>query len=80
MVVHLDENSCSINASNNKSLPVFLVAYEDKSKTFSKRKVNSLNIEVLNWDNKHPEGQLVETIGYVSEIEAYCEYDVEIKT
>lgn len=65
---------------NNKSLPVFLVAYEDKSKTFSKRKINRfVSFKFLNWDNKHPEGQLVESIGYVSEIEAYCEYMLRCK-
>lgn len=65
---------------NDKSLPVFLVAFEDKSKTFSKRKLNRfVSFKFLNWDGKHPEGQLNETIGFVSEINAYCEYMLRCK-
>ena len=65
---------------NNKSLPVFLVPFEDKSKTFSKRKQNRfVSFKFLNWDSKHPEGQLIETIGYVSDIDAYCEYMLRCK-
>ena len=65
---------------NNKSLPVFLVPFEDKSVTFSKRKLNRfVSFKFLRWDGKHPEGQLVETIGYVSDINAYCEYMLRCK-
>lgn len=65
---------------NDKSLPVFLVPFEDKNTTFSKRKLNRfVSFKFINWDGKHPEGQLIETIGYVSEIDAYCEYMLRCK-
>jgi exoribonuclease R len=65
---------------NDKSLPVFLVPFEDKITSFSKRKLNRfVSFKFLNWDGKHPEGQLIETIGYVSEIDAYCEYMLRCK-
>ena len=65
---------------NDKSLPVFLVPFEDKNTSFSKRKLNRfVSFKFINWDSKHPEGQLIETIGYVSEIDAYCEYMLRCK-
>lgn len=65
---------------NNKSLPVFLVPFEDKSMTFRKKKLNRfVSFRFLNWDGKHPEGQIIEIIGYVSEINAYCEYMLRCK-
>ena len=66
--------------SNDKSLLVFLVPFEDKNTSFSKRKLNRfVSFKFINWDSKHPEGQLIETIGYVSEIDAYCEYMLRCK-
>lgn len=65
---------------NDKALPVFLVPFEDKNTSFSKRKLNRfVSFKFVNWDGKHPEGQLIETIGYVSEIDAYCEYMLRCK-
>jgi exoribonuclease R len=65
---------------NDKSLPVFLVPFEDKNTSFSKRKLNRfVSFKFLNWEAKHPEGQLIETIGYVSDIDAYCEYMLRCK-
>ena len=65
---------------NDKSLPVFLVPFEDKNTSFSKRKLNRfVSFKFINWDGKHPEGQLIETIGYVSDINCYCEYMLRCK-
>ena len=65
---------------NNKSLPVFLVGWEDKSKDFSKKKVDKfVSFKMLHWKNKHPEGQITETIGDVDDINAYAEYQLRCR-
>ena len=65
---------------NDKTLPVFLVGYEDKSKDFSKTKVDRfVTFKMLHWSDKHPEGQIIETIGTVDDINAYAEYQLRCR-
>ena len=65
---------------NDKTLPVFLVGYEDKSKDFSKTKVDRfVTFKMLHWRDKHPEGQIIETIGTVDNIDAYTEYQLRCR-
>ncbi|MAV57171.1 MAG: hypothetical protein CMI79_06610 [Candidatus Pelagibacter sp.] len=65
---------------NNKSLPVFLVGYENKNKSFEKNKVDKfITFKMLHWKDKHPEGQIVETIGSVDNINAYAEYQLRCR-
>ena len=65
---------------NDKTLPVFLVGYEDKSKDFSKTKVDRfVTFKMLHWRDKHPEGQIIETIGTVDDIDSYAEYQLRCR-
>ena len=65
---------------NNKSLPVFLVGYEDKNKSFGKNKTDKfVSFKMLHWKDKHPEGQIIETIGSVDDINAYAEYQLRCR-
>ena len=41
-------------------LPIFLVPYENKNVTFNKNINNKFVLfKFLNWDNKHPNGELI---------------------
>jgi len=64
---------------HNKHYPEFLVPYEIKF-TFSK---NILNNYVLfkfkHWDDKHPRGELVETIGKTDDYKAFENYQLHCK-
>jgi exoribonuclease R len=58
-----------------KGLPTFLVPYQEKPTGFSKLKTDAfVQIELCDWDGKHPIGKLTRTIGYVSDIHAFAEY------
>jgi len=60
----------------NKELPDFLIPYEIKL-GFHKSICNKYVIfKVLEWTNKHPMGLLVETIGDVDDMAAFCEYQL----
>jgi exoribonuclease R len=64
----------------NKELPDFLIPYEIKL-GFHKFISNKYVIfKVKEWEaNKHPIGLLVETIGDVDDISAFCEYQLHCK-
>ena len=62
------------------SLPPFLVPYEIKQMGFSKVFVNQyITIQFANWDNKHPLGVLMNTIGPVDVPENFYEYQLFCK-
>ena len=65
---------------NDKHLPTFLVPYEIKNVGFSK---NFKNAYVLfkfnNWEGKHPEGSLTNTIGPVDYLPNFYEYQLFCK-
>lgn len=65
---------------DDKRLPIFLIPYEIKA-SFSK---NYLNKYVLfrynNWDNKQPQGILVNSLGDVDKLDAFYEYQLYRKS
>jgi hypothetical protein len=66
----------------NTSLPHFLVPYEIKKSDmgFLKNIQNKYVVfKFINWDSKHPLGQLVETIGPVNELSSYYKYELYYK-
>jgi len=65
---------------DDKTLPIYLVAYEDKTTGFEKRKVDRLiTFKMIEWKEKHPIGQIVETIGNVDDMEAFAEYQLRCR-
>jgi exoribonuclease R len=63
----------------DKKLPDFLIPYEIKL-GFHKSICNKYVIfKVQEWTNKHPMGLLIETIGDVDDISAFCEYQLLCK-
>jgi len=63
----------------NKELPDFLIPYEIKL-GFHKSICNKYVIfKAHEWTNKHPTGLLVETIGDVDDMAAFCEYQLLCK-
>ena len=64
---------------NNKNYPVFLLPYEVKI-GFSKHQQNKYVLfKYVNWDNKHPYGELVEVLGDVNNLEVFYEYQLYCK-
>ena len=61
---------------NDRYLPIFLVPYEIKA-GFSKAHVNKYVIFRFDqWNGKHPQGILCETIGDVDQLDAFYEYQL----
>ena len=62
---------------DNKQLPIFLVAYEERNSSFNKKKVNNYVLfKFKEWTDKHPIGILINTIGPVQDIKAFQEYQL----
>ena len=65
---------------NDKSLPVFLIPYLDKSANFSKSKLDKYVLfNFDNWNDKHPHGVLQQTIGEVNDMSAFEEHQMNCK-
>ena len=65
---------------DDKRLPVFLIPYKIKH-GFSKNIVNKYVVfKCVNWDNKHPHGVLVNTLGDVNMINHFYEYQLYCKS
>jgi len=65
---------------HDPALPCFLIPYEEKVATFSKKKTNKyITFKFKDWQDKHPLGQLTQTIGDVHEPEHYYQYQVASK-
>ncbi len=61
-------------------LPDFLVPYEQKSKTFNKKKTNKYIVfRIKEWVDKHPVGVIINTIGDVDDLDNFCEYQLYCK-
>lgn len=66
----------------NNKLPHFLVPYEIKKSDmgFSKNIQNKYIIfKFINWDNKHPLGQIVDTIGPINDLPSFYKYELQYK-
>ena len=66
---------------DNKHLPIFLVAYEQKNIGFSKNKINRyVTLQFLKWDDTHPEAIIKNNIGDVNELNHFYEYQLFCKS
>ena len=64
---------------NEKTLPMFLVPYEQKN-NFSKNYKNKyVVVKFENWDDKHPKAKLVDNYGDVSNIESFYIYQLNCR-
>ncbi len=65
---------------DDRRLPVFLVPYETRS-GFSKVQINSyVTFKYKQWDNKHPQGNIANVLGNVSELDNFYEYQLYCKS
>lgn len=65
---------------NNSKLPIFLVPFEDKKVSFNKNIKNKfVTFMFNNWDNTHPEGRIIETIGNINELPNFYNYQLYCK-
>ena len=63
----------------NRSLPAFLVPYDLKME-LSKHILNKyVVIKYIHWEDKHPLGELVETLGPVNSYDAFEQYQLHCK-
>ena len=64
---------------DDKRIPEFLIPYKPQIK-FLKNQVNKYIVfRFINWNNKHPKGQIQQTIGDVTELSNYYEYQIYCK-
>ena len=64
---------------DDKRIPEFLIPYKPQIK-FLKNQVNKYIVfRFINWNNKHPKGQIQQTIGDVTELYNYYEYQIYCK-
>lgn len=65
---------------DDKSLPAFLVPFGIKYNRFEKAIKNKyILFKYLHWDNKHPEGIIIESLGTVDKLSIYYEYQLYCK-
>jgi exoribonuclease R len=65
---------------HDPALPCFLIPYEEKVATFNKKKTNKyVTFKIKEWREKHPLGQLTQTIGDVNQPESYYKYQLASK-
>ena len=65
---------------DNKQLPIFLIPYEDKHYSFSKNIINNyILFKFKEWNNEHPIGSILNTLGNVEDIKAFQEYQLYCK-
>lgn len=65
---------------DDKRIPEFLIPYKPHIK-FLKNQVNKYIVfRFINWKNKHPKGQIQQTIGDVTELSSYYEYQMYCKS
>lgn len=61
----------------NRSLPIFLVPFGEKTVGLNKSKVDYfVTIKYKSWDYKHPIATIQNTLGQVSDMDAYTEYQL----
>lgn len=65
---------------DDKHLPAFLVPYEIQL-SFSKIQKNKYVLfKFENWDDKHPHGSIIETLGNVGSLDVFYEYQLHCKS
>jgi exoribonuclease R len=65
---------------NDPALPCFLIPYEEKHSAFLKKKCNKyITFKIKDWPDKHPVGQLTNTLGDVTQPECYYQYQLACK-
>ena len=65
---------------HDPALPCFLIPYEEKVPTFNKKKTNKyITFKIKEWREKHPLGQLTQTLGDVNQPEHYYQYQLASK-
>ena len=65
---------------NDPALPCFLIPYEEKVSAFIKKKCNKyITFKIKDWPDKHPVGQLTNTLGDVTQPEHYYQYQLACK-
>jgi len=65
---------------DDKHLPVFLIPYEVKLGFSKVQKNKYIVFKFDNWNDKHPQGIIQETIGDVDSLEAFYEYQLYCKS
>ena len=65
---------------NDPKLPRFLIPYEIKNSGFNKNILNKFVIfKFKDWDEKHPNGELLNALGEINDLTAYYEYQLYCK-
>ena len=65
---------------DDKRLPYFIIPFKEKGNSFSKVKNNRyITFKFANWNNKHPEGYIMNNIGTVEDLIPYYEYQLYCK-
>ena len=65
---------------NDKSLPVFLVPYQEKNINFNKSKIDKFVLFLYDkWKDKHPTGKLHQTLGDVNDMSAFEEHQMNCR-
>jgi exoribonuclease R len=64
---------------NDKSLPIFLVPYDIKLGFSKDIQNNYVLFKFKHWNDKHPRGELIETLGSVDNYDAYESYQIHCK-
>lgn len=64
---------------DDKDLPIFLIPYEIEIQFSKVYKNKYVLFKFENWDNKHPNGILVNTIGNVDNLDVFYEYQLYCK-
>jgi exoribonuclease R len=66
---------------DDRRLPFFLVPYEERKKEFNKIKYNKYIIfKFSNWVDTFPTGTIVQTLGNVTELNSFYEYNLYCKS
>ena len=65
---------------DDKHLPVFLVPYEIQMKFSKVQKNKHVLFHFDNWEDRHPHGILIETLGDVGNVEVFYEYQLHCKS
>lgn len=66
---------------DDKRIPIFLIPYQENKLNFFKNKVNKYVLFTFNkWNDKHPVGKLIQTIGDVADLVNFYEYQLYCKS
>ena len=65
---------------DDRRLPIFLVPYKQKYGFSKKLKNKYVTFKFENWNNKHPQGSIVQTIGDVEQLSCFYEYQLYSKS